>query len=473
MFDKKIITFFLSFFLLFLPVLVVAQNDTIRYEVGMLGVASSGSYSPFWIQSQQYGKISSAPVSADLWVGLSKDFGNKTRLFDYGFKANLILQTDDKKTSAYFHEIYAKARFSVFDLIVGAREEHLGNQDSTLSCGGFLFSHNARPMPKISLGIEHFTVIPYTFGLLEIKGAIAHGWFTDNIYTTNLYLHHKYLYGRIGGKLPVHFQYGLDHVAQWGGIVPGIGQQPDDLSAFKSIFLGKAGGKDATMNDQLNALGNHIISQSMKLDVDLWDFKISGYWQNLSEDGPINFMFHTMNRADGLWGISLRNAKFPFVKGLLYEYLETSDQSGPYHDKDGFIYGGADSYFNNGIYQNGWTYFSRTIGTPFISSPLYNANGAVEITNNRVQVQHFGIEGDVLEYNYKLLASFSKNYGTYGTPYPEMIRNTSMLLQVNRQFPKLSNIQCGISLAADFGKLYGNSVGCLFSIKKTGDLFHY
>jgi len=470
MFILKSIVLFL---LLSLTILVVAQNDTIKYDVGILGVASSGAYSPFWIQSDQYGRISSTPTSADLWVGLNKDFGKKTRLFDYGFKANLLLRTDDKTTRIYFHEIYAKARFSVFDLSIGSKEQQYGNQDSTLSCGGFLFSQNARPMPKVTLGIEHFTVIPYTLGLLEIKGAIAHGWFTDNIYTKNLYLHHKYLYGKIGGKLPVHFQYGLDHVAQWGGIIPGNVQQPVGFSDFVDIFYGHAGGKNALVTDQLNALGNHIISQSMRLDVDVSDFRISGYWQNLSEDGPIKIMFYSMNRADGLWGISVRNTKFPFVKGLLYEFLETTDQSGPYHDKDGLIYGGADDYFTNGVYQNGWTYFSRTIGTPFISSPLYNKNGAVSIANNRVEVHHFGIEGDVLGYQYKYLTSFSYNYGTYSNPYPEMIQNTSMLLQVNKQFPKLSNIQCGLSVAADFGKLYGNSFGCSFSIRKTGNLFHY
>jgi len=460
-------------FLFILTSPVVAQNDTIRYDVGIIGVTSTGAYSPFWLQSKEYGKISSAATSADMMVGVYKDFGEKTRLFDYGFKADLLLLQRVTKTSAYFHELYFKTRLSVFDFIVGAREEHLGNQDSTLSCGGFMFSENARPMPKITLGIEHFTAVPFTYGFLEVKGAIAHGWFTDNIAVSNLYLHHKYLYGRVGGRLPVHFQYGLDHVAQWGGNVPGIGQQPAGLRDFISIFLIKKGGKTATMNDQLNALGNHIISQSMKLDVDVSDYKISAYWQDLSEDGPVRKIWDTMNLPDGLWGLSVRNKNFPFIKGILYEYLNTTDQSGPYHDKDGLIYGGADSYFNNGIYQNGWTYYSRTIGTPFISSPLYNKDGAVSVVNNRVQVHHFGMEGDVSGYSYKMLASFSKNYGSYSTPYPNMIRNTSMLLEVNKQFPALSNIQCGVSVGADFGKLYGNSVGCMFSIRKTGDLFHY
>ena len=453
--------------------MVQAQSDTIKYDIGFTGVASTGKYAPFWLQSNRYGLISSSPISADIVVGFSKDYGNKTRLFDYGFKANLLLQTSANSTNTYFHEYYVKARFSVFDFILGAREENLGNQDSSLSCGGFLFSRNARPMPKLTIGIEHFTAIPFTQGYLEIKGAISHGWYTDNIYVKNLWLHHKYIYGRIGGKLPVHFQYGFDHVAQWGGIVPGFGQQPTGLKDFIDVFFAHAGGSDATTNDQFNALGNHIASQSMKLDIDISDFRIAAYWQKISEDGPIKNMWNAQNSADGLWGLSIRNSNFPLIQGIVLEYLNTTDQSGPYLDKDGIIYGGGDNYFNNGIYQNGWTYYSRTIGTPFITSPLYNSNGAVDIVNNRVQVFHAGLEGDVQGYRYKFLSSFSKNYGSYNLPYPEMIQNTSIMLEVNKHLAKLWNIEIGCSLGGDFGKLYGNSAGCLFSIRKSGNLIQY
>jgi len=458
--------------LLILPIFVFAQNDTIKYDINMLGVASSGTYSPFWLQNKSYGKIASSPTSADFLVGISKDFGKSTRLFDYGFKTDFLVQAFQNKTNTFFHEYYAKARFLVFDLIVGAREEQLGNQDSTLSCGGLLFSQNARPMPKITLGIEHFTPVPFTNGFVEIKGALVHGWFTDNIYDQNVFLHHKYAYLKLGGKLPVHIQYGLDHVAQWGGYIPGWGQQPTGFQDYIDIFFGRSGGSNANRSDQLNALGNHIVSQSMKLDADISDFKISGYWQNISEDGPVREIWNTINLPDGLWGVSIRNKNFPLVKGILYEYLNTTDQSGPYHDKDGLIYGGADNYFN-GQYQFGWSYYSRTIGTPFITSPLYNKNGEKYILNNRVQVHHFGIEGDIEGFQYRALTSFSKNYGTYGNPYPEMIQNTSLMLEVKKRFPKLANVDFGCSVAADFGAMYGNSLGLQFSIRKTGNLFHY
>ena len=460
--------------LILLPVLIHAQNDTIKYEMGFMGVASSGKYAPFWLQSDQYGKISSSPFGVGVFAGVSKDFGTKKGRFDYRFKANLLLQTDKGKATAFLHEYYVQARFSVFDLTVGAREEQLGSQDSALSCGGLLFSKNARPMPKITFGMEHFTAVPFTYGLLEVKGAISHGWFTDNIYASNVLLHHKYLYGRIGGQLPVHIQYGVDHVAQWGGSVPGYGKQPTNFAAFKDIFFSRSGGADASTGEQLNTLGNHIVSQHLKLDVDISDFRVSGYWQNLSEDGPVKLMWYAVNKADGLWGVTVRNAKFPFVKGILYEYLNTTDQSGPYHDKDGLIFGGSDSYFNNYIYVEGWTFHSRIIGTPFISSPIYNKDGTATTLNSRVQVHHIGVEGDVLGYSYRLLTSISNNYGTYYVPLAtEMRKNTSVLLEVKKQFPGLSNIELGCSVGADFGKLYGNSVGCLFSIRKIGNLFRY
>jgi len=102
---------FISISFLLLPIFAAAQSDSIKYNVGFLGIASSGKYSPFWLQSNQYGMISSFPTSANIMVGVNKDFGLKTRLFDYGFKVNLLTQTFDTKTYSYFHEYYVKARF--------------------------------------------------------------------------------------------------------------------------------------------------------------------------------------------------------------------------------------------------------------------------------------------------------------------------------------------------------------------------
>ena len=454
-----------------LSIAVYSQSDTIRYEAGIATVASTGNFAPFWLHSDRYGKISSSPMSTLVFTGIEKQYTNTRNKFDYGFKAGAIVRTDYHTNEIYLNEIYAKARYTVFYILAGSREQIFGNQDSTLSSGGLLFSKNARPMPEIVAGIENFTPVPLTFGFLELKGSMRQGWFTDNIYTRGIMLHHKFGYVRLGGKLPVHVQYGLEHVAQWGGTDPVTGPLPHGLKNFGRIFLAKSGGEDASLSDQINVLGNHLISQGFKVEADVAGIRVNGYWQNISEDRPIKFIgSNEVNKPDGLWGISVKSNKFPFIKGVLYELLNTTDQSGPYHDKDGLIYGGTDGYFG-GAYPVGWSYYSRTIGTPFITSPLYNENGALSTTNNRVRLHHFGIEGSIEGFEYRALASFSRNYGTYGSFVN--IPNKSFLLEVNKHISLLSGFDLSCAAGGDVGKFYGNSVGIMVSIRKTGFLFGY
>ncbi len=461
------------FSIIFNTLFLNAQSDTIKYDVTLSSAVSNGTYAPFWLQSNRYGVVSSTPQSAYLSTKICKDYGNNQRNFDYGFIANLLMKTDNQKKELYFHELYAKGKAYIFDLSVGFKEEIFGNQDSTLSTGGFLYSSNTQPIPKIFVGIEHFTPVPNTKDI-EIKGGISHGWFRDDVYIKNMLYHHKYVNLRVKATdYRLWFEFGLDHSAQWGGILPGDIKQSTTFTDFMTIFFGRGGGKESAQSERINALGNHLVSQSLKIQGFVGDYEINGYWQNISEDGPIILIWNSMNVRDGLWGLSVKNDKFPIVKKFLYEYLSATDQSGPYHDKDGIIYGGSDSYFTNGIYLSGWTHFGRTIGTPLITSPLYNTDGYIGVRNNRVRAHHFGIEGNVESYNYRLLSTFSENYGLYNGRYKPMKPNTSLLLEVNKKFTKLWNLEGKLSLAADFGTLFGNSVGSMFSIRKTGDIFKY
>jgi hypothetical protein len=466
MFLKKLT---LILFLFVVSMASYGQNDSIRYEAEIMGLASSGASAPFWLQSNSYGKILPSNCSGNALIGITKDFGSRLRPFDYGFKADGFVQYGNSSSSVYFHELYAKARLFVFDLTVGSREEYLGVHDTTLSSGGLIFSSNARPMPKITAEIERFSSIPFTDGYAEIRGAVSHGWFSKDAYEQGALLHHKWAQMRIGGELPVNFQYGFEHIAIWGGTIESV-VQPSSIADLKTVFLAKGGGSDVAPGEQINAMGNHIISQNMRLDIEVAEITLSAYWQNISEDRPILVMWKTMNTPDGLWGITLKSKRFPLVKGVLYEYVNTSDQSGPYHDKDGIIYGGSDGYFTNYIYQSGWTYRKQIIGTPFISNVVFDQAGKISSISNRVQVHHFGVEGSVDAYNYKLLASFSKNYGKY--PLSEELRkdNRSYLLEINKQFSKFKNIEFSASLGIDQGALYGNRIGILCGIRKRGNL---
>lgn len=449
-----------------------AQIDSINYQIDMIGIASTSTNSPFWLQNNQYGKVPFDPNSLTFFAKIQKGKSLSKKLFDYNFVASAYLNVANE-TSAVLHELYLGSRLWIFNASVGMREETFGNQDETLSGGGLLFSNNARPIPQIFVGIEDFTPLFLKNRLIEVKGGISHGWFTDQVFTQDLLLHHKFVCVLVGGnKSPVNMQYSLDHAAQWGGNVPGYGLQPTRMNDFINVFLSRNGSTSSTLNEQINVGGNHIIAQGLKLELTIKEYELNAYWQHIAEDKPIRILWNSVNVVDGLWGISLKNNQFPLVKKILYEYLNTTDQSGPFHDMDGVVYGGADSYFNNYLYQNGWTHYGRTIGTPFITSPVYNKNKEVYILNNRVKVHHIGFEGGLKDYFYKSKVSFISNYGTY-SDYPNEIRKSSVsfILEINKHFEKLFQLNAGIVIGVDAGEAYGNNTGILFKVSKRGVLF--
>ena len=450
--------------------------DTLFYTVGIQGVASYGQTAPFWLQTNRNGDISAAPFSGNLTAGVIKTATRPNRWFDYDFALTLtgrlqsqtaaIQPSQNRTANLYSNLAYAHVRLYIVDITAGIQPEQYGAPDPLLTSGGLLYSGNARPMPGIRVGIDRWTAFPGLFGYLEIKGGIAHQLQFDNVYITQGKVHHKWIGGRIGGRLPVNLSYEFHHVAQWGGFSPVYGDLGNDWHAFKNAFLVQSGGTMA--NDQINAQGNHIGSQILTLDVKGEGWKVSAYWQNIFEDGPIRFIGAGMNVADGLWGISISQTKWQYISGLTYEFINTTDQSGPYHDKDGYIYGGADSYYRNSIYRNGWNYWYRTIGTPFITSPIYNADGTIASLNNRVQAHYIGLRGDIFGYRYRAVCSYAKNYGNDCRSTALLSTNTGLLLEVQKHFRKALGLDFGLSLAADFGTQFGNQFGALLTIRKTG-----
>jgi hypothetical protein len=444
------------------------RSDSIFWGAELSAVASSGKYAPFWFSNNRDGVISTSPYSGNIALYFGKEQTQKRRWIDYDFGIEFQGQVSTYNPELIVRQLYAAARFLVLDIRAGVKPTLFGYYSSNerLSSGGFLFSRDARPMPHIFIGIEDYVPFPFLFGYLEVKGGLTHGWFTDNIYIKNGYLHHKFAGLRIGGDLPVNLSYEFHHAAQWGGISPVYGDLGSDLKSFYNVFLSKSGGKMA--NDQINAEGNHIGSQVLTFEAKWKGWRLNAYWEMVFEDGPVAPIWKTMNLPDGLWGVSLSQNSFPFIKSVLYEYFSTTQQSGLFHDRDGIIYGGADNYFANGIYRNGWNYFYRTMGNPFITSPVYNDNMQENIStkNNRVRMHHVGIGGDIYGYEYRVLASFVKNYGTYATP--NISDNASILLEVKKHVSKAWGLDFGLSFGLDYGSQFGNSFGTMFSVTKRG-----
>ena len=451
------------------------KGDTLYYGAEVLGVASSGKYAPFWLQSNRNGNISASSYSGNLSVSLYKPATQPHRWFDYDFAMQLTgrvqsdLPTDfspyKKRITGYFNQLYAHVRLYFVDVTVGIKPMVYESVDPLLSSGSMIFSGNSQPVPRVTIGIDDYIPFPGLFGYMEVKGGITYGWLADNIYIQNCRLHHKFAALRFGGKLPVNLSYEFHHAAQWGGISPVYGDVGSDFHSFLNVFTAQAGG---TMgNDQMNAQGNHVGSQQLALTAKGDGWNVTAYWQNFFDD---NFAFLGLghNLPDGIWGISVQQTKWKWIEGLTYEYMNTTDQSGPWHDRDGLCYGADDSYYRNSVFRNGWNYFYRSMGTPFITSPLYNTDGTIYTLNSRVRLHHIGVRGDVFGFKYRLLCSYTRNFGNNNASKALLSTNTATLLEVSKRFEKVWGLDFCLSLAGDFGTQFGNQFGAMFTVRKQG-----
>lgn len=445
---------------------VPAGQDTLRWCGGLSGVASSGTYAPFWLVNNTNGDISASPFSGNLTAGIYKKAVHPERWWDYDFGIQMTGRIDHPvHATGYFNLLYAHVRLYIVDITAGIKPMIYETQDTALTMGSMVLSGNSQPLPHVTIGFDQYIPFPGCYGYFEVKGGITHAWMADNVYMKGSYLHHKFAAIRFGGRLPVNISYEFHHAAQWGGISPVYGDIGSDWTAFRNVLLAHGGG--VMRNDQQNAQGNHVGSQQLMLTGKGKGWELDLYWQNFFED---NFAFigDGQNISDGLWGICMKQTRWPFIQGVTYEFMNTTDQSGPWHDRDGLCYAGNDSYYRNSVFLNGWNYFYRSMGTPFITSPMYNTDGVIYTHNSRVRVHHLGIRGDIYGFQYRIKASYARNYGNDPTSRKLLSTNTALLAEVTKHVPQAWGLDFGLRLAADFGSQFGNSFGAQITISKKG-----
>jgi len=454
------------------PALSQRKGDTITYFIESGAVVSSGKNTPFWLLSNNYGTISLN--SPNIWAraGLSGSVGiNKTLRFMYGAD---IIDRFSGQNELILQQAHVGMVIGPFTLIAGRLEKQFGNQDQSLSSGGLIWSGNARPIPEISFSTSGYIPVPFTKKFVEFKGGISHGWLGDDLVVDDILLHHKYLYIRFGGELPVKLHYGLHHFAQWSGYSsnPNYGQLPGGFSDFLKVFMARGGSSGAYWTEYLNATGNHIGSHNLGIDLKLRNHEINFYWQTIFEDGS---GLKLRNVRDGLWGIKISFKSFNYISGILAEYINTTDQSGTfdqYYENDTLKFaGGNDNYFNSGVYEGGWTYNGKTIGTPLITSPeIMSSTTGPCLINNKISALHLGIEGRIDLIDYKAFYTFSRNRGTNVGEFPGGKIQHSVLIKGSMDEVSPWNLSFSAAVAFDVGKLFEKNVGVMFSLKKKGIL---
>jgi hypothetical protein len=430
-------------------------------------MAGLGKYAPYWTISNKHGIYSTEKKLALIRAGIkTRPDTSKLISFSYGLD---VINRYDSNYKIWLQEAYAEIKFSFLLLKGGLFEESYGNQDTQLSTGAYLWSGNARPMPKIILCSNDFVTVPFTYNFLEVNGGLSHGWFGEkDQYVKNTYLHQKYAYIRIGEKkLPVSINLGIHHTAMWGGTSPDstAGTLPTDIHAYSSVFFARIGGDQGPVNEQINVLGNHLASYSLGIDLKLENFKISTYWQTMLEDKNGRIGLDRKNRADGLWGIVLSSKDSSvFLQKIVVEFFNSRNQSGDP------LKSGNDNYFNNYLYKSGWTYREMTIGTPLITSPIYsNRDPSLYnyLDNNCITAINMGALSKIKDKKISLNFTYSMNYGTISIPYENM--KSQLYSGIGFTYPskKFQNLIITWQGALDVGTLLGNNVGLLIKIHKT------
>lgn len=467
----------LAFLILVFSLDVYAQYKPMHYDIGLTTALGSNGRLPFWLSSNRFGIYDPNSQNLLINLSLSTDF-DENKNFDYSYGIDAIGRASGH-TTFFLNQAYFQVKLGAFLLRGGRAKEKLGTVGSDLSSGPMMWSGNAAPMPKISLSIPEYTTVPYTWGFVEVKGYYAHGWFEHDRYVKEPYLHQKMAYLRLGGKnAPFNFFGGMMHNAMWGGTSsnPDVGELPQGLSDYWDVITGSSGNSDAPGGEIINALGNHLGTYEAGINFDIKSYTILVHKYFLFEDGT---GLRMRSPQDGLLGISIQDKrKDQLISGFIWEFIYSKAQSGPalpdpppaqegqLRDPNGDRYGGRDNYFNNYIYRDGWSYFGRLLGNPlFTYDPQTN-----KVINNRIVAHHIGLEGKYRSYNYRLFYTYSRNYGRYGSPLAgsenEYLVQNSFMVEMKKTLS--SDLVLNITAAADFGKLYKNSVGLLVGLYYKG-----
>jgi hypothetical protein len=190
------------------------------------------------------------------------------------------------------------------------------------------------------------------------------------------------------------------------------------------------------------------------------------------EDGSL---FYLNNITDGMNGISIKFKNSQFIKKIVFEYLNTLSQGGnifAFFDNAPPELRGADSYFNNAQFADGWTYKNNIIGTPFIQNSYLNfkANDKLKdffIENNRIKLFNISANGYInndLSFNFR--SSFSTNYGTYNDSTDKPLKQLSTIFSLTKLNFYFKNTTLNLALSFDNGSLYKSSFGTSIRIIK-------
>lgn len=418
--------------------------DSLIVSLILLGAGSTSGELPFWATANNFGLM--PQYNGGLAVLNAHSEFDDSRTFQWrggiSFAGNYESAIDNSTPDSFspqaagiLDEFYGSCRWKVFTVDLGIKHHErdflaagsssLGSLSTT--SGNLIWSSNSRSMPGYTITLSPLAV-PYTDGHFCIYGRYGDYRTLDNRYVADALIHNMQvgMLFHIGDRLD--FRLALDHYALWGGTSPTDGTMPLTFGNYLRVALGRsaAASSNATESDKINVLGDHRGAELLR-----FDWRGNGWTLTFQHDIPYDdgSGMGFQNFPDGVNTLHFGfNDKNRWISDVLFEYSYSMWQSGPFHEKviDGktVIFGGLDNYFLNGYYKSGWTLYGRTVGIPlFFPKGTKDASWrqgelTMGVENSRIKAHHFAIAGKLFRNApYKLMLTWSRNYGTYGTPY--------------------------------------------------------
>ena len=467
------------------------QGWTLDWEGRAYLNGSTAAYLPFW-QRTGYDGIIPNSSSAVLTAGADLKYASSNGIY-FQTGANLVGQAfaespwNSRGVKGLVDRLYVSGGWRMLHLDVGMKSRVREFGDLSITGGNIVFTGNARNLPGLNAWSDWiYFEKGHWFG---IRGNFAHYQTFDNRYVDGLMIHNKSFAFKVALGRKVDFEAGLDHWAQWGGTDPVLGKRPSSFKDYMRVILGRRGGDDATLSDQLNALGNHLGREYLRLTWHPSAFRLTLQYDMPFEDG--GQIIKTNPMPDGVYTLKLSlNERKAWVTDVVYEFVHTTWQGGDIHDRpateeemtkkyDKYVYwqdpdhyfygkiveGGLDDYFNNGEYRSGWTYFGRAVGLPLMIPRAPGEDGVtMGYVCNRVRAHHIGVQGLAWSVPYSFKATYSSNWGRYSgneaTVFNSRPKQLSLALEVSLS-EQVTRIPLTFVIGAygDFGQVYPDSAG--------------
>ncbi len=530
-FREKIYIIIALYTVLFCSGKLYAQyRFAVRDYVQLNAISSVGEYAPFWLVSNRGGLSSLDTDNGYIRCGVGID-GSIDGKGNWCYSSGIDLKAGyNQAHKPFVHQLYADVSYKWLTLSIGAKERGAEMRDfcrldvsdnsafnaldrlsfnslHELGTGGLVYSGNSTPIPQVRIGAPEYVAVKGTGSWLKMRGHIAYGMFMDGKfqedftainpkekYNKNVLYHSKAMFVKVGNenKFPLEVEGGLEMYSQFGGNVythadgKTLSMPTRPVDFFKA-FIPLGGDDIVPYTEQSNITGNQIGNWHLAFTLHTKPVDVVLYGEHMFEDFSQLFFIEYQNNKDNkrtlvyypwrdlMVGVSVRNKSgvLDFISNIQYEYISTYDQSGAcYNDPSDYFVeqmDGLDNYYNHSIY-SGWHYYGTPLGNPLLFSPLYNTNGSLEFKANRMRAHHVGVNGSFgerKEFLYRLMCTYSENWGTYVNPFFKK-RYTTSLLADFMYSPCGKSWFLSASVAHDKSNHIGNNTGVMFSFVKIG-----